>query len=89
MENLTVSPGQQVLLLWDSGCNPESVKEFAEELHTKVGESGKVQVENAERLTLCKFSGFCELLMDYESIEVDSCILLSNYKTDFSSSGFI
>ena len=54
MEGLRVEAGQSILLLW-FGQNPaESMKDTVNDLLQRVGESGKVQVEHVERLSVCK-----------------------------------
>ncbi|PIK61817.1 putative anamorsin-like isoform X2 [Apostichopus japonicus] len=45
-----VSAGDVVLLVWCEGQSPERVKELVERLQEKVGSSGQVKIENAERL---------------------------------------
>ena len=51
MESL-VEAGQQVLLVWSGQIDAEEMKQFAEKLQQTVGSSGKVAVENAERLKM-------------------------------------
>lgn len=51
-----VSAGDVVLLVWCEGQSPERVKELVERLQEKVGSSGQVKIENAERLKHCKYS---------------------------------
>lgn len=53
-ENLDISAGQKILLLWSGNQAVEKLQQVVEELKAKVGETGKVQVENIERLALCK-----------------------------------
>lgn len=55
VDTLGVSAGQRVLLLWSGNQAVEKLQQNVELLTRKVGETGKVQVENIERLTLCKF----------------------------------
>lgn len=52
MEDLPVKSGDSVLVLWGGSQAPEVVKTLVENLQQKVG-TGKVQVENVERLTVC------------------------------------
>ena len=54
MESIEVSPGQSVLLLWSGNLSPELLQTSVQQLKEKVGDGGKVQVENIERLSLCK-----------------------------------
>lgn len=53
-ENLDISAGQKILLLWSGNQAVEKLQQVVEELKAKAGETGKVQVENIERLALCK-----------------------------------
>ncbi len=55
MERIEVSVGSRVLLLWGANNTPESIKDAVNVLTQKVGQEGKVQVENMERLHLCEF----------------------------------
>ena len=54
VENLDVSVGQKVLLLWSGNQDVKKLQQLVEALKKRVGETGKVQVENIERLTLCE-----------------------------------
>ena len=54
VENLDVSVGQKVLLLWSGNQDVKKLQQLVEALTKRVGETGKVQVENIERLTLCE-----------------------------------
>ena len=54
VENLDVSVGQKVLLLWSGNQDVKKLQQLVEALTKIVGETGKVQVENIERLTLCE-----------------------------------
>eukprot|EP00057_Strongylocentrotus_purpuratus_P031011 XP_783335.1 PREDICTED: anamorsin homolog [Strongylocentrotus purpuratus] len=47
-----VSAGQRVLVVWSQGQSPEQIKEVVERLSSKVSQSGRVQVENDERITM-------------------------------------
>ncbi|XP_041454747.1 anamorsin homolog [Lytechinus variegatus] len=47
-----ISIGQSVLVVWSQGQSPEQIKEVVERLSSKVGQSGRVQVENDERLSM-------------------------------------
>ncbi|XP_011676401.1 anamorsin homolog isoform X2 [Strongylocentrotus purpuratus] len=47
-----VSTGQRVLVVWSQGQSPEQIKEVVERLSSKVSQSGRVQVENDERITM-------------------------------------
>ena len=49
-----IKPGQGVLVAWGSGQSPDSIKAIVERLTECVGNEGKVQVENLERLSMCK-----------------------------------
>ena len=49
-----VTQNERVLLVWSMHNDPESVKQSVEVLSGKVGSNGKVQVENRDRLLLCK-----------------------------------
>ncbi|XP_064610635.1 anamorsin homolog [Liolophura sinensis] len=51
IEDLPVKNGDNVLVLWGGSQSPEVVKTLVENLQQKVG-TGKVQVENVERLTV-------------------------------------
>ena len=51
-----VKPGQAVLVVWSAGHSPEVIKATVEALTECVGSTGKVQVENLERLTMCKYA---------------------------------
>ncbi|XP_037068477.1 anamorsin homolog [Pollicipes pollicipes] len=51
MESL-VESGNRVLLVWSGQIDPEEMKQLAEKLQGAVGPSGKVVVENAERLAM-------------------------------------
>ena len=55
MDSIQVEHGQRVLLLWFGQDPAESMKDTVNRLLQKVGESGKVQVEHAERLAMCKW----------------------------------
>ncbi|XP_062592971.1 anamorsin homolog isoform X1 [Saccostrea cucullata] len=52
VDGLGVSTGQRVLLIWSGNQGVEKLQQAVEELQKEVGDSGKVQVENIERLTL-------------------------------------
>ena len=52
-----IPAGSAVLFVWHSQSEPEKVKMFVESLHTKLLPNGKVQVENIDRLLMCKY--FC------------------------------
>lgn len=52
MDSIQVDVGQSVLLLWFGQDPAESMKDMVNRLLQKVGKSGKVQVEHAERLTM-------------------------------------
>ena len=54
MDQLDLSVGSKVLLLWGPNNASESVKDAVNVLMQKVGADGKVQVEHVERLQLCK-----------------------------------
>ena len=54
MDQLEISVGSKVLLLWGASNSPEAVKDAVNQLTHKVGADGKVQVEHMERLQLCK-----------------------------------
>ncbi len=53
MESI-LSGGQRVLLTWGEGQDPEGIKTAVERLNTALGQNGKLQVENIERLALGK-----------------------------------
>lgn len=55
MESL-VEAGQRVLLVWSGVIDQEKLKHVAENLQKTVGSSGKVAVENAERLKMAGHS---------------------------------
>ena len=44
--------GQRVLLTWGKGQEPECIKTSVEGLNSIIGQSGKLQVENIDRLAL-------------------------------------
>ena len=54
MDSIQVEQGHSVLLLWFGQDPAESMKDTVNRLLQKVGESGKVQVEHAERLVTCE-----------------------------------
>lgn len=54
-DNLDISAGQKILLLWSGNQAVEKLQQVVEELKAKVGETGKVQVENIERLALSSY----------------------------------
>ncbi|XP_048755151.2 anamorsin homolog [Ostrea edulis] len=56
VDTLGVSAGQRVLLLWSGNQAVEKLQQNVELLTRKVGETGKVQVENIERLTLSSYA---------------------------------
>ena len=49
-----VSSGQVVLLIWGSSPPPSNMEEYVNNLRTKTGTDGFVQVENAEMLLQCR-----------------------------------
>ena len=53
MESI-LSGGQRVLLTWGEGQDPEGIKRAVERLSAALGQNGKLQVENIERLALGK-----------------------------------
>nr|XP_022341430.1 anamorsin homolog [Crassostrea virginica] len=55
VQNLDVSVGQKVLLLWSGNQDVKKLQQLVEALTKRVGETGKVQVENIERLTLSSY----------------------------------
>ena len=54
MEGLEVKGGQKVLLIWFGTETSESMKDIVTNLRQKVGDSGKVQLEHADKFTECK-----------------------------------
>lgn len=73
-KNLDISAGQKILLLWSGNEAVEKLQQVVEELRTKVGETGKVQVENIERLALCKLH-----IMSLIRIDLDFNFLFKKY----------
>ncbi len=55
LSSLTLSGNEKVLLLWGAHNEPESVKDSVNVLKQKIGDGGHVQVENMDRLVMCKF----------------------------------
>ena len=51
---LDVQSGQHVLVLWGSGSSPGTLEGYVAELQKAVTSAGRVQVENIERLAMCK-----------------------------------
>ncbi|XP_071785957.1 anamorsin homolog [Asterias amurensis] len=51
MESI-IGDGQRVLLTWGEGQDPEGIKRAVERLSAALGQNGKLQVENIERLAL-------------------------------------
>ena len=49
------SEGQHVLLIWGAANSPDSLKNCVDDINSQIGSSGKVQVENVERLALCTY----------------------------------
>lgn len=49
-----VSSGQVVLLIWGSSPPPSNMEQYVNNLRTKTGTDGFVQVENAEMLLQCR-----------------------------------
>lgn len=45
-----IKTGQNVLLLWGSASNPDTLKPTVEAVRIKVGSTAQVQVEHSERL---------------------------------------
>lgn len=58
---------KQVLFVWHPQNLPEKVKEIVENLTKEVGKAGGVQVENVERLIMCKYVNCLEITL-YEII---------------------
>ncbi|KAK7115052.1 anamorsin homolog [Littorina saxatilis] len=56
MEGIKIEQGQSILLLWFGQDPSEVMKDTVNRLLQKVGQSGKVQVEHAERLSLSAHS---------------------------------
>ena len=72
MESIEVSPGQSVLLLWSGNLSPELLQTSVQQLKEKVGDGGKVQVENIERLSLCKYKGTKTYGSVWQSVKMQS-----------------
>ena len=51
-----VSPGNSVLLLWSGSQGAENLKEYVGKLTDLVTGTGSVNVENIDRLQLCKLN---------------------------------
>ena len=51
---MELSSGHCVLLLWGAGQSPDQLQGYVETLKSQVGETGKIQVENLDRLVMCK-----------------------------------
>ena len=54
LSTLNISTGQNVLLLWGSAAPPAAMTSTVDSLTQMVGDAGKVQVENIQRLAMCK-----------------------------------
>nr|AFK11474.1 anamorsin [Callorhinchus milii] len=52
MERFGVQPGQRVVIIWDSSTSAESQVKLVEEIQEMTGPSGRVALENIERLKL-------------------------------------
>ena len=46
-----------VLVIWHGGTTRDTVQSFTERLRDRVGEKGRVVLENADRLEACELSG--------------------------------
>ena len=55
LSSLNLLGDGNVLLLWGAHNQPEFVKDTVNVLKQKVGDGGHIQVENTDRLILCKF----------------------------------
>ena len=51
-----VSPGNSILLLWSGSQGAENLKEYVGKLTDLVTGTGSVNVENIDRLQLCKLN---------------------------------
>ena len=49
--------GREVLVMWHAGNTAEVMQPLVEELRRRVGEKGRVSVENAERLAVGENNG--------------------------------
>ncbi|XP_063228849.1 anamorsin homolog [Bacillus rossius redtenbacheri] len=47
-----LNKGESVLVIWETGNKSEKLKEFVEECKKVVGDTGKIYVENAQRLSM-------------------------------------
>lgn len=54
MDNIEVQVGQQVLFLWSGDQPSETMKDTVNTLLQMVGETGRVQVEHVDRLSICR-----------------------------------
>lgn len=63
MADVDVRSGDKVLLIWAQPSAPDALRQQAEELGAITGASGKVSVENMDRLLLCElpFASFASL----------------------------
>lgn len=61
MEGIDVSVGQKVLLLWSGSSPTQDLEETVSDLKDRVKDTGKVQVEHVDRLSLGKTCSYCEM----------------------------
>ena len=50
-----IEKGQRVLVVWGASAAAEKLQSFVEELQKLTGESGKVNLENVDRVTIGGF----------------------------------
>ena len=55
VKTLELPAGSSVLLLWGGNTAPDQLTNTVNDLKTQVGQEGRVQVEHAERLLMCKY----------------------------------
>lgn len=64
MEGIAVQTGQCILLLWNGQQPSDDMKKIVDTLLAQVGQSGKVQVEHVDRLTMCKYLCKSQFMID-------------------------
>ena len=57
LDHVPFPAGGAILVLWGAGSPPGTLKDLVDSLQDRVGLTGRVQVENIDRLILCKFPG--------------------------------